>query len=100
MVRQSIDKDKEEVVRKNLENIILHFLKKQPMCGYDIIKTVFQRFHVLMSPGAVYPLLYSLKERGILETEIKVGERTKIYSVTKKGEKIIENRSIDIKKIF
>jgi len=100
MMRQSIDKDKEEVVRKNLENIILYFLKEQTMCGYDIIKTVFQRFHVLMSPGAVYPLLYSLKERGILETEIKVGERTKIYSVTKKGEKIIENRSIDIKKIF
>jgi len=100
MVRQKINKDKENIVRKNLENIILYFLKEQTMCGYDIIKTVFQRFHVVVSPGAVYPLLYSLKEKGILETEIKEGEKTKIYSVTKEGEKIIENISLDIKKIF
>jgi len=100
MMRQSIDKDKEEVVRKNLENIILYFLKEQTMCGYDIIKTVFQRFHVLMSPGAVYPLLYSLKERGILETEIKVGERTKIYSLSEEGKKIVKTRAIDIKKML
>lgn len=101
MVRQKIDKeDKENIVRKNLENIILYFLKKQPMCGYDIIKTVFQRFHVLISPGAVYPLLYYLKDKGVLKAEIEEGEKTKIYSLTKNGEKIIENRHIDIKKIF
>ena len=100
MVRQKINKDKENIVRKNLENIILYFLKEQTMCGYDIIKTVFQRFHVLISPGAVYPLLYSLEDKGILKVEIKEGEKTKIYSVTKEGEKIIENISLDIKKIF
>lgn len=100
MVRQKIDKeDKENIVRKNLENIILYSLKKQPMCGYDIIKTVFQRFHVLISPGSVYPLLYSLEDKGILKAEIEK-EKTKIYSLTRNGEKIIEHRSFDIKKIF
>ena len=53
-----------------------------------------------MSPGAVYPLLYSLKERGILETEIKVGERTKIYSLSEEGKKIVKTRAIDIKKML
>lgn len=100
MARQNVSENKEEVVRKNLENIILYFLKEQSMCGYDITKTVFQRFHVVVSPGAVYPLLYSLKEKGILDTEIKEGERTKIYSLSDEGKKIVRNRSIDITKIL
>ncbi|PJB22278.1 MAG: hypothetical protein CO114_00910 [Euryarchaeota archaeon CG_4_9_14_3_um_filter_38_12] len=100
MVMQKISKDKEEIVRKNLENIILYFLKEQTMCGYDITKAVFQRFHVVVSPGAVYPILYSLKENGILETEVKGGERTKIYSFTKEGKKIVKTRSIDLKKML
>lgn len=100
MLEQEINRDKEETIRKNLENIILYFLKEQSMCGYDITKTVFQRFHVVVSPGAVYPLLYSLKEKGILDTEIKEGERTKIYSLSEEGKKIVKNISIDITKIL
>jgi DNA-binding PadR family transcriptional regulator len=100
MVGQKISEDKEEVVRKNLENIILYFLKEQSMCGYDITKTIFQRFHIVVSPGAVYPFLYSLKEKGILDIGIKEGERTKIYSLSEEGNKIIKKRAIDITKIL
>ncbi|MFA5772530.1 MAG: PadR family transcriptional regulator [Thermoplasmata archaeon] len=100
MARPNVNENKEEVVRKNLENIILYFLKEQSMCGYDVTKTIFQRFHVVISPGAVYPRLYSLKEKGILDTEIKEGEGTKIYSLSEEGKKIVKNRSIDITKIL
>ncbi|MDI6903295.1 MAG: PadR family transcriptional regulator, partial [Methanocellales archaeon] len=80
----------EQSVRKNLENIALSILQKEPMCGYDIIKTISHQYHVFLSQATVYPLLYSLEEQGLLETEND--GRAKIYAPTERGKKIIENR--------
>lgn len=67
-----------KIVRNNLEAIILALLQKRAMCGSEIIGTVHIEFNVLLSPGAVYPLLNSLSRKGLL-TCFREGKE-KIYA--------------------
>ena len=63
------------------------------MCGYDIIKLIFEKYDIFLSQGTVYPLLYSLKDQGILQAEFGRGNmRSKIYSITMEGEEIVKDR--------
>lgn len=83
----------ENIVKSNIEIVVLSMLSERPMSGYDIIKEIFSKYNVFLSQGTVYPLLYSLKEDGILQAEFRKGDmRTKIYHPTVEGAKIIENK--------
>jgi DNA-binding PadR family transcriptional regulator len=59
----------EKMVKDNLESIILAILQKETMCGTDIIGTIHLKFNVLLSPGTIYPLLHSLKQKGLLSVK-------------------------------
>jgi len=63
------DKSIEKIVKDNLETIILALLQKKPMCGTEIMGTLHMEFNVLLSPGTIYPLLHSLKEKGLLTSK-------------------------------
>lgn len=80
----------EQVIKKNLEMIVLHLLKQKGICGYDIIKTIAKRFHIVLSQGTLYPLLYSLKEKCLLKCN--GNSRQKIYTFTRKGRKYVNNK--------
>jgi len=84
MIQQD-QKDKEKFVSENLKDIVLSMLQEQPMCGYDLIKAIFQRHDVVVSQGRVYPLLYSLEQRGLLRCELKCNARVKVYSLSTSG---------------
>jgi DNA-binding PadR family transcriptional regulator len=60
------DKSVEKIVKDNLENVILAILQKKTMCGTEIIGTIHLKFNVLLSPGTIYPLLHTLKQKGLL----------------------------------
>ena len=83
----------EKFVKQNLERIVLSLLEQQPLCGYDIIKIIFQRFNIPVSHGRVYPLLYSLEGREILKSEIRKGARVKVYSITERGAEFIKSKT-------
>jgi DNA-binding PadR family transcriptional regulator len=71
----------ENIVKSHLEIIVLSLLYERPMCGYDLIKEIFARYNVFLSQGTIYPLLYSMKEEGIVQAGFTKGDmRTKIYS--------------------
>jgi len=74
----------EKMVKDNLETIILALLQKKPMCGTEIIGTIHLEFGVLLSPGTMYPLLNSLKEKGFLTLEEH--GKAKIYAPAKNAE--------------
>jgi DNA-binding PadR family transcriptional regulator len=83
----------ENIVKNHLEIIVLSMLSSKPMSGYGIIKEIFERYNVFLSQGTVYPLLYSLKEEGIIQAMLAKGNmRTKIYSYTQEGKLIMEKR--------
>jgi DNA-binding PadR family transcriptional regulator len=91
----SFDKSKlsydsiEKMVKDDLEAIILALLQKKPMCGTDIIGTIHLEFNVLLSPGTIYPLLHSLKEKGLLTT--KKHGKAKTYTPAEDAELKIKN---------
>ncbi len=83
----------QNVVKSHLDVIILSLLSEKPMCGYDLIKEIFEKYNVFLSQGTVYPLLYSLKDEGIVQAEFMKGNmRTKMYAVTQEGKQIIEKK--------
>ncbi|MBU2565661.1 MAG: PadR family transcriptional regulator [Candidatus Thermoplasmatota archaeon] len=71
---------RENFTREKIENIVVSLSQQHSVSGYDVIKIVFQRFNVLLSPGTVYPLLYSLEEKGVLNSEVKGSRRMKLYT--------------------
>lgn len=86
----------EKSIKSNLEIIVLSMLMECPMCGYDLIKDIFEKYNVFLSQGTVYPLLYSLKNDGLLQAQFARGNtRTKIYSITEYGEDIVKGKIND-----
>jgi DNA-binding PadR family transcriptional regulator len=80
----------EDLVKKHLGVIVLSILKTQPMCGQDIVKEIFRQYQVLISQSSVYHILYTLKEKNILEaSNIKGDMRSKVYVPTNQGSEII-----------
>ncbi|MCW4011828.1 MAG: PadR family transcriptional regulator [Candidatus Bathyarchaeota archaeon] len=74
---------KDHLVKSFLDIIVLSMLKDNPIHGYAIIADIHKRFDVLLSPGTLYPLLYSLEKKGMIS--IEQDGRRKNYIITEKG---------------
>ena len=82
--------DIESLVKKHLEIIVLSILKTEPMCGQDIVKEIFRQYQVFINQSSVYQVLYTLKEKNILEAStIKGDMRSKVYVPTEQGNEMI-----------
>lgn len=70
---------------KNFSDIfILAELRKGPLSGYDVIEYINNKFHILLSSGTVYAILYSLERDGLITGNWN--QRRRMYSLTQKGE--------------
>lgn len=79
------------IVRNFLDVLILAQLRKEPKCGYGIVAIIHKKFHILMSTGTVYSTLYSLERDGLIQGNlVHRKRRTRVYTLTQKGEKTIE----------
>jgi len=72
-----------------MDIIILAELRNGPISGYDVISFIHNKFHLLVSLGTVYSLLYSLERNGLIEGTWN--ERKRVYKLTEKGKKTILN---------
>jgi len=76
------------IIKNFLDIIILNHLKNNhPMSGYDAIKHLNKKFHMLPSPGTIYSLLYSLERKNLIKGNMNQGKR--VYNLTNQGEKFI-----------
>jgi len=78
----------ERIIKNFMDIIILAELRDGPMSGYDVISFIHNKFHLLVSSGTVYSLLYSLERNGLIEGTWN--ERKRVYKLTDKGMKTIE----------
>jgi len=86
----------DKLVKDNLRVSILSMLSKRELSGYDMINEIDRRFRVRLSPGTIYPLLYSLQEEGLIDVKKNPGNaKRKNYGSTEKGKKLIENEILD-----
>ena len=69
-----------------LDVIVMHELRtSNHLSGYDVMELVNTKFGILISPGTIYSLLYSLERKGLIEGSINNEKRT--YVLTDKGRK-------------
>ncbi len=80
------------VLQGTLDLIVLQLLRAEPTNGYDLtlrIQAVTQNV-LTVNAGSLYPALYRLERRGLVQTEweeTSKGRRAKVYSLTTSGRK-------------
>ena len=90
------DQDNNDVfnneVRKGfLKLIVMNIIREKPTHGYEIIQNIQEKSggRWTPSPGSVYPALEYLESKGYIISHEE--ERKKVYSITPKGEQVIEH---------
>lgn len=75
-----------------LELLVLRLLRAGPLNGWDIMQRIRVTSGEVLSvtPGALYPALHRLEERGLVRAEWAASEnnrRSKLYELTRAGVK-------------
>lgn len=78
----------ERIIKNFLDLIVLNDLRTRPLDGYSFLRLIHLRYHLLLSSGTVYSLLYSIERKGLIEGTWR--ERKRVYSLTDKGKQIID----------
>lgn len=86
-----------ELIKGTLQPVILKLLAEQKrMYGYEITRKVkvLTEGKIEITEGALYPILHRLEAEGVLQTETEfIGKRIrKYYSLTPKGNEVVEAR--------
>jgi DNA-binding PadR family transcriptional regulator len=89
----------ERLVKSFMDVIVLKELGRGNSIGaHEIRVLVYKRFHVLVSSGTIYSLLYSMERDGLIEGIIE--GRKRVYRLTEKGKGALENIFESIDKII
>ena len=88
-----------------LEMMILQSLRRQPMHGYALVKHIQQVSDDMLQieEGSLYPALQRMLREGWLESETGTsakGRPTRIYSVTEKGLRHLEEELSSFERMF
>jgi PadR family transcriptional regulator, regulatory protein PadR len=88
-------KQKTDLLQGTLELLVLRLLRSGPLNGWDIMQRIQLVSGEVLSvtPGALYPALHRLEERGLISAEWGPSEnnrRAKFYKLTAAGRKQLE----------
>ena len=80
------------LLQGTLDLIVLQLLRAEPTNGYDLTLRIqaITRDVLNVNAGSLYPALYRLEQRGLIEGEwaaTENGRRAKVYSLTASGRK-------------
>jgi len=81
---------KADLLQGSLDLLILKTLALEPLHGWAVSKRIqlLSRGVLAVNQGSLYPALYRLRDRGLLDSawgESEEGRRVKVYQLTKKG---------------
>ena len=82
---------KQRFARSFLDIVVLTIIRSRPTWGYRIITDIRENFGVNIGYGTMYPLLKSLKTKGLIKSRSKISNRRKIYEITVKGLEVINS---------
>jgi PadR family transcriptional regulator PadR len=86
------------LLQGTLDLIVLQLLRAEPTNGYDLTLRIqaISRDVLSVNAGSLYPALYRLEAKGLIEAawaETENGRKAKVYSVTTAGRKaLVEQR--------
>jgi PadR family transcriptional regulator, regulatory protein PadR len=86
--------DKHDLLKTNIDSLLLCLIREQPMYGYQIIKDLDNRSqgYFKFKEGTLYPALHRLEKMGLIEGKWRIlpaGQQRKYYSITEKGDSIL-----------
>ena len=81
---------KVDLLQGSLDLLILKTLDLEPLHGWAVSKRIqlLSRGVLEVNQGSLYPALYRLRDRGLIESEYgesEEGRRVKVYALTRKG---------------
>jgi len=79
-----------ELVKGNIESLLLSLVGQQPMYGYQIIKELEKRSqgYFRFKEGTLYPILHRLEKAGLIESKWQAlfsGRQRRYYYITDGG---------------
>jgi PadR family transcriptional regulator PadR len=92
-------RSKTTLLQGTLDLIVLQLLRAEPTNGYDLMLRIqaISRDVLSVNAGSLYPALYRLESRGLIQAEwaeTAAGRQAKVYSLTAAGRKhLAEERS-------
>jgi transcriptional regulator len=80
------------LLQGTLDLIVLQLLRAEPTNGYDLMLRIqaISKDVLNVNAGSLYPALYRLEERGLIQAEwmaTTAGRNAKVYSLTAAGRK-------------
>jgi len=88
---------KKKILLGVIDILTLNWIKKQPLCGQDIMTRVLAEFNISIGPGTLYPILYNLQNKGLIES--KLYNKKRMYFLTQEGRNISTKARKDYFKI-
>ena|SRR5688572_16814457 len=88
---------KADLLQGTLELLVLRLLRSDPLNGWDIMQRIQIISNEVLSvtPGALYPALHRLEERGLVAADWGASEnnrQAKFYKLTNSGRKQLETQ--------
>jgi transcriptional regulator len=90
-----VSDERAAILKGTLDMLILRVVTLGPIHGYAISQRIQQisKDYFQLQEGSLYPALYRLENRGLLEAEWRAtdtGREAKFYKLTRKGRKRLE----------
>ncbi len=86
------DQTAERNVKTFLDIVIMSLLNGKATYGYKIIAIVHKEFGILLSPATLYPLLHTLEDEQLVESDSADGKT--FYTLTLKGKATFRKKFI------
>jgi len=87
MEREIVNSIYERFLKEFMDVLIMVKMREGETSGYDMLTYFHEKFDLLVSPGTVYSVLYSMERKGLIKA--RGVERKRIYTLTPKGEATI-----------
>jgi DNA-binding PadR family transcriptional regulator len=86
--REVVNKMYERFLREFMDILIMVKMRQGETSGYDLLNYFHEQFDLLVSPGTVYSVLYSMERDGLIKA--RGVDRKRIYTLAPKGEATIK----------
>ena len=89
MIPENLGDLRERTLKNFLDLLILAQLNNgHTISGYDVVTTIHSDFHIRISPGTVYSMIYALERDGLIEG--RWNRKKRVYRLTNKGKETIK----------
>lgn len=90
--------ENQELLKGSSSILILKMLEKEPMYGYQMIKTIEEKSNqtFMWKEGSLYPILYSMEKKDWIKSYwVQDVRKRKYYKITDEGRKEIKKLEKD-----